>query len=124
MPNKNTQTRALYHGNGGGKKKNSKKANNTGHAETERNSAQQQISIEIDGDHKKKKGKTEKKTDFQLINVYNGNRKLASQTNCKSICKIDYPYIAVYRERERESCIDSRVESLVREQHLSSSRND
>lgn len=30
----------------------------------------------------------------------------------------------MYRERERESCIDSRVESLVREQHLPSSRND
>lgn len=41
-----------------------------------------------------KKGKTEKKkrkTDLQLINDI--NRKLASRTNCKSICKIDYPYV-------------------------------
>lgn len=92
MPNKNTQTRALYHGNGGRKKKNSKKANNTRNAETEWNSAQQQISIEIDGGRKREKPKKKKrKTDLQLINDI--NRKLASRTNCKSICKIDYPYV-------------------------------
>lgn len=60
MPNKNTQTRALYHGNGGRKKKNSKKANNTRNAETEWNSAQQQISIEIDGGRKREKPKKKK----------------------------------------------------------------
>lgn len=100
MPNKNTQTRALYHGNGGGKKKIVKKQtiqDMQKRSGIRRNNKSRSKSMGI---IKKKGGKTEKKTDFQLINVYNGNRKLASQTNCKSICKIDYPYIAVYRERE------------------------
>lgn len=89
-----TKTRKHEHcimATGGGKKKNSKKANNTRIAETEWNSAQQQISIEIDGGRKREKPKKKRKTDLQLINDI--NRKLASRTNCKSICKIDYPYV-------------------------------
>lgn len=39
----------------------------------------------------KNRKKKKRKTDLQLINDI--NRKLASRTNCKSICKIDYPYV-------------------------------
>lgn len=43
------------------------------------------------GVEKGKNRKKKRKTDLQLINDI--NRKLASRTNCKSICKIDYPYV-------------------------------
>lgn len=43
------------------------------------------------GVEKGKNRKKKRKIDLQLINDI--NRKLASRTNCKSICKIDYPYV-------------------------------